>query len=72
MILWNKKIAFICKKKSSIVHNKVWLKLIYYPESEFYTYRTRAIITHGLYTFYPLFEVYVLWPLALCMVSIQE
>ena len=32
-------------------------------------YCTRAIITRGLYTFYPL---YVLWPLALCMVSIQE
>ena len=34
-----------------------------------FIYRTRAIITRGLYTFYPL---YVLWPLALCMVCIQE
>ena len=44
------------QNKSSIVHNKVWLKLIYYPESEFYTYRTRAIITHGLYILYSIFE----------------
>ena len=42
-------------------------------------YRTRAIITRGLYTFYPLFEVqkrffkgFFLKILALCMVSIQE
>ena len=31
----------------------------------------RAFRTRGLYTFYPLFEVY-LCTLALCMVSIQE
>jgi hypothetical protein len=42
-------------------------------------YRTRAIITRGLYNFYPLFEVqkrffkgFFLKILALCMVSIQE
>ena len=42
-------------------------------------YRTLAIITSGLYTFYPLFEVqkrfsrgFFLKILALCMVSIQE
>ena len=42
-------------------------------------YRTRAIIIHGLYTFYPRFEVQTcfftgifLEILALCMVSIQE
>ena len=34
-------------------------------------YRTRAIITRGLYTFYPLFEVH-LCTVTLCMVSIQE
>ena len=32
MILWNKNIAFICVRKSRVVHNKVWLKLVYYPE----------------------------------------
>ena len=35
---------------------KAWLELL----SNFLKkvkYRTRAIITHGLYTFYPLFEV---------------
>ena len=42
-------------------------------------YRTRTIITRGLYTFYSLFEVqkrflrgFFLKILALCMVSIQE
>ena len=42
-------------------------------------YRTRAIITRGLYTFYQLFEVqkrflrgFLLNSQALCMVSIQE
>ena len=42
-------------------------------------YRTRAIITRGLYTFYPLFEVqkrffkgFLLKILDLCMVSIQR
>ena len=45
-----------------------------------YVYRTRAIITRGLFTFYPLFEVQktffqgvlFLKILALCMISIQE
>ena len=38
-----------------------------------FEYHMRANITRGLYTFHPLFEViYALWPLALCMVSIQE
>ena len=38
-----------------------------------FNYRTRAIITRGLYTFYPLFEVHLcILTLALCMVSIQE
>ena len=48
-------------------------------ESHKSMYRTRAIITRGLYTFYPLFEVqkrfsrgFFLKILALCMVSIQE
>ena len=36
-------------------------------------YRTRAIITRGLYTFYRFLKfIYVLWRLALCMVSIQR
>ena len=36
-------------------------------------YGTHTIITRGLYTFYPFLKfIYVLWPLALCMVSIQE
>ena len=34
-------------------------------------YHTHAIITRGLYIFYPLFEAH-LCTLALCMVSIQE
>ena len=49
-------------------------------EGEDFAYRTRAIITRGLYTFYPLFEVqkrffkgfFFLKILALCMVSIRE
>ena len=43
------------------------------------TYRTRAIITRGLYTFYPIFEgpkrflrSFFRKILTLCMVSIQE
>ena len=36
-------------------------------------YRTRAIITRGLYTFYPLFEVHLCTvTFGLCMVIIQE
>ena len=35
------------------------------------TYRTRAVITRGLYTFYQLFQVH-LGTVTLCMVSIQE
>ena len=33
---------------------------------------SQAIITRSLHTFYPLFEVHLSRPLALCMVSIQE
>ena len=37
-------------------------------------YRTRAIISRGLYIFFTPFQktIYVLWPLALCMACIQE
>ena len=44
-----------------------------------WVYRMRTIVTRGLYTFYPLFDVqkrfsrdFFLKILALCMVSIQE
>ena len=44
-----------------------------------YLYRTRAIITHGLYTFYPIFEgqnrflrSFFRKILILCTISIQE
>ena len=62
--------------------NNIILFLFYFWNIELglmFDYRTRAIITRGLYTFYPPFEVqkvfsrvFFLKLLALCMVSIQE
>ena len=51
---------------------------IWWYQTFLLTYRMRAIITRGLYTFYPLFDVqkrsrvFFLKILALCMISIQE
>ena len=76
---------FILKKGSLIFvnfctknHATNFVSLFGNHNEKYLTCRTRAIITRGLYTFYPLFEVQkhffrgLLSILALCMVSNQE
>ena len=48
------------------------LQLISLPLLTLIIYRTRAIITRGLYTFYPLVKSKNVFSRGLCMVSIQE
>ena len=64
-----------------LVSNVLWsaLKSKHKPFTKISIYRTRAIITRGLYIFYPIFEDHFFVfkevfqkILPLCMVSIQE
>ena len=57
------RVRYTCIKENdeiSLFHNqkmKIWVSNIRKHDLKICNYRTRAIITRGLYTFYPLFEV---------------